>query len=961
MPDVRDLEKIAKMLTDIGEKELEIGELPERRGTKPQEVPTEQEAPAVPEPPLEEALEGEKKEEEGELLDLLKDIEIGLSEEKELEKKLLKREAEEAAEPFEVEEPSPVGPEEEGEPVSPVEIEMVMEPEREETEAIPAVEHREEEPRAMPEEEELEEGFDLPDDFDMSKIGVEEGPPLDLIKGAEERKEAPAPEPPTEAEEKPLEEIPSGPEVQVGEEEEEAFEPSIEEFEMPELEEIESLEEVAELPTVEEKEGLEAIEEPTVEVEEKPEEEHIAEIEIPSDIEIEEIVTPVSEVEMEAPAEIGEEPGKILPEVEEAPVEIKEAGEVRREPEAEVAIELSDEDIILIKTKLKQISPQVASLIKDSIVNVTLPSKQMSRLLRLLIQDAPEDEIVGFLERITGRRIVPVIKPVEAVPPLRPARFALIAENLGALIRIVGLFVSILAVLGMIFFVFLYKPIKSTRYYREGIEFIRDENYSEAEKSFTKATSIYEKIKEYDNYGWEYLIAGNYDAAELKFKRGIEIDKGNKNLDLREHLAKLYNILHRYEDADELYTFLVSSKPDYYHYIKLKGSNLIDWGRREETRLDEAYNLFQETFEANKKNGDPLFPMLYVDILKNNRDRIDYLFGILKEKYPGDIDKEIYADLASYYISVKYMDPVWDIMSAVIGRFPDYPKAYYVLSLYNKEINNKKDEEGLLHLAIEYERERELKYPWETRDRDLLSNAYNNLGEIYARMEIPGKTAEAISYFKESININDENKKAYFNLAQTYFYQEKNYDLALRYYERAKFLGFENNDLNYNLGLLYFYRRSFEKALKQWSELSEIMPENPNVNFAIGSAFLYMGKYNSALGEFLMLSETYGDFVKSLGEIKPWSAYHRRIVLGASSVYKNLGVAYQKLYETTGDSDYQKNSLVSLYKAGELADIVGTDRGIIQYNINYIIHPDVIRSDMAINDNISDDFRFVVR
>ena len=85
------------------------------------------------------------------------------------------------------------------------------------------------------------------------------------------------------------------------------------------------------------------------------------------------------------------------------------------------------------------------------------------------------------------------------------------------------------------------------------------------------------------------------------------------------------------------------------------------------------------------------------------------------------------------------------------------------------------------------------------------------------------------------------------------------------------------------------------------------------------------------------------------------------MVLGAASVYNNLGAAYQKQFERGGDPDYQKDSLVALYKAGEFADIMDTDRGIIQYNINYIIHPNVIRGDMAINDTISDNFRFVVR
>jgi len=992
VPDLNDIEKIEKMLKDVGETELEIGQIAEESVEERADGTLEEAEQVVPPEEIPQVAEGG---DENELMDLLKDIEIGLSEERELEAKFHEGEVEEeekGGEPIEEEEPSI--------PLS--EEDVVKEQVEEPSPALP-------EEGVISEEEMLEEGFDLPADFDMSKIGVDEEPPVDILRraeGIEETKEEEQPPIKVEKEEvaeaevqeveeeiETIDELMAEPQVQKVEEEiesiegitaeppaeeggevetgEEVSEPFIEEFEMPELEELESLEEVAEHPA-----GEEAAEEPEL-VAEKPfeieleeelpplteegepvsvQEEEVSEAEIG----IEEAPEPTFEIEEEL-SELAREIEEPLPSVEEAAPRISEE-EREEEREAEPEIELSDEDIILIKTKLKQLSPAVASVVRDLIVNVSIPPAHMTGLLRLLIRDEPESEIIRYIEKVTGRRIVPVRKPVEIpLPAVKKGRFALVAENLGALIRIAGLFLTILVVLGTIFMVFFYRPIKSGRYYREGIEYLRRENYTESERIFQKAVSIYEKVSEYDIYGWEYMLAGNYDAAEQKFKHGIEIDTALKDLSLRENLAQLYNILRKYDEADALYDILLSVKPGYYHYQKLKGRNLIDWGREDEARLDEAYSLFREAYGENKRNSDPLFQLLSIDILTKNEENVNYLYGVLTERYPQDVDRDVYTDLASFYITIKYLDPVWDIISSVIQRYPDSPKAYYVFSLYNKEINNKAHEEGLLKLAIQYENKRELRYPWETRDRELLSNAYNNLGEIYARMEVPGKTAEAVSYFKEAISINEENTQAYFNLGQTYFYQEKNYDLARRYYERARARGFENDDLKYNLGLLYYYRRDFEKALRQWSRLEEIIPDNANVRFAIGSAFLHMGKYNAALGEFLMLAEAYEGLVESLGDIKPWSAYHKRIVLGAASVYNNLGVSYQKLFETTGNPAYQKDSLVYLYKAGELADIIGTERGIIQYNINYIIHPNVIRADMAVNDDISQDYRFVTR
>jgi tetratricopeptide (TPR) repeat protein len=228
-------------------------------------------------------------------------------------------------------------------------------------------------------------------------------------------------------------------------------------------------------------------------------------------------------------------------------------------------------------------------------------------------------------------------------------------------------------------------------------------------------------------------------------------------------------------------------------------------------------------------------------------------------------------------------------------------------------------------------------------------------------METPGMAAEAITNFKKSIDQNPRNVEAYFNLAQVYFYKERNYELARRNYERARALNLIDRDLNYNLGLIYYYRGDFFRALSYWSDLSEEIPDNPYLSSAMGSAFLHLGTYHAALGEFLVLSEVYDGLVKNLGEIKPWRAYHKRILLESSAVNNNLGVAYQKLYEETGDSEYQKNSLLALYKAGELADIMGIDRGKIQYNIQYIIHPEVVRGDMAIHDELNSNYRFYVQ
>jgi len=986
VPDNENIDSLIKMLEDVGEKEQELGVLSKEEIAGYQQKTAGLAARVVHEEVTVEGVEGTAAEEadvfDGDLTDLLNDIEIGLTEEKELEEQFRKKE-ETAGEPSEAGAGEASG--EEG--LSEEDFDKLFEEaaavEPEEAPAAPEGEMAEEKlPAQPPEAMADEEGFDLPVDFDMSGLDIEEGPPEGLFKEEkpeeevlEEAKDIEAPELPPEEEvleeispeeeqieEQPME-IPSA-----GLESGEVEEPSFDDFDMPDLDEIGSIEDTLS-PSIAEGEGAgPGIDSIIEEVSEVPDMD-IPEVleggpsaaEIPGDDEFnfpeftetaDEAADLIEEAEpVEELVEEGEEITEVSGEIEERAVAA---------PGEEVEIELSEEDIVLITTKLRQINPAAGSRIRDLIVKVELSIESLKELLELLILDVPEEDILQFIERTTGEKIVTRRIP-EVIPARKPGRIADLMASLGPLVRITGLSVAIVGVIGLLFMVFLYNPLRSSKYYKEGLEYIRQENYPEAENNFQRATDIYKKIKEYDKFGWEYMVSGKYDDAIEKFTEGIKEDETIRNLDIRMNFAMLHNVRGKYEEADRLYDEILSKNTGKYEFSKAKGKNLIDWGKDAPAKLTAAYSLFEEIYSKDKKNrNDALTQMLNVRIIQKDSTNIDIRYKELKDRYPGHIDKEVYTKLAEHYLSKDETEIVRDLLGGVLTDSYNYPQANFVFSEYYKKLDNKDKEESYLNQTIQYEKNRDLQYPWDTRNRELLSKAFNNLGELYDRMELPGKSAEAINYFKQAIEENEENEVAYFNLAQVYFYEVKNKKFAKKYYELAKDKGYEENDLYYNLGYLYYDEKSYDEALIQWYELSEKVPNNPNVKFAMGNAFLHKGKYNSAMGELLMLSELYSDLIEGLGEIKPWRAYHKKIIRGASSVYSNLGVAYQSMYKETESAEHQKNSLINLYKAGELADILGVDWGPIQLNINYIVHPDVPH-EMVINESISDNYKFITQ
>jgi tetratricopeptide (TPR) repeat protein len=1047
VPDVKDFEKIERIIREVGEKELQIGMLPEseeeesvapprkgeevREGGEGEETAGEE---TLGEETLdEEAFSGETAGAGGEepLAEVLKDIEVGLSEEKELDEKLregeggfslpldfdmenLKAEEGPVGEPPEEIEAPPAPPQaaeppkrepqprkpKAGGPLEDFESEL-REIEEKAAEVIPAEE--------IPEDEALEEEF-LEEPFPKGELPAEgisgdripqAGPPAGEKEGAEagvleEEFVLPDLEEATDFEKEAadleipdsgfaeLEEVlspgiktPPPKEETGGPPAAEGAAPEIGVFEFPEFEEGPSAEGAGPGEGVLNSGGRAAVSasaQKDIEGIGAPDFDWSAAEgpgEMPPELPTAEPAEPPS----------AREQAEERPPAEQAPVQEEEKPFAEGAPEAEALpgpqagapeLTLTDEDIILITTKLKQLSRHVAARVRDIIVNAALPDESMKGLLNLLIKDSPEEEVVQYVEWATGKKVAPR-KRVPIVPAApRPRPFEAITENLGPLVRVAALFAAVLLVLGALIFIFVYKPMQANKYYRMGIDQIKAENYRGAEESFGRAVAINEKTREYDNFGWEYMKSGNYDAAEEKFSDGIEREKQKpawkKTVDLRLHRAQLYNILGRYQEADVDYAEAIRSRPGVYAYESLRGRNLVDWGRslaapgkEPPQQLEDAYDLFRGAYAKNRKNSDPIFQMLAIELLKKNDENIHYYQSLLKSRFPQAVNSDVHTELASYLIGKGELDEVWKMLSSVIKRHPDYPRAYLTLSLYYKAIDNREAEEKALEAAIERENGRELLYPWEVRDRRLISDSYNNIGEIYARTTIPGLYAEAINFFKRAVEADESNAKVYFNLGQAYFYGEKDFDLARSSYERAKALGLENNDLRYNLGAIYFFAGEFEPALRQWTPLSEMYTDNPNIGFALGTLFLYLKKYQAALGEFLWLTEYYERLIEGLGPVKSNNPYHRDLVLKCAAAYNNMGVSYQKLYEAKGNREHQKDALVSLYRGGELADLTGVERGRIQYNIQYIMHPKVIRSDMAIDNGISDNYRFTIR
>lgn len=105
---------------------------------------------------------------------------------------------------------------------------------------------------------------------------------------------------------------------------------------------------------------------------------------------------------------------------------------------------------------------------------------------------------------------------------------------------------------------------------------------------------------------------------------------------------------------------------------------------------------------------------------------------------------------------------------------------------YAPDSKGSRDNLGIAYFDIGKKEEAVSVYEKAIRINPSDANAYNNLGNIYSSID---KEAEAIPLYKKAIEINPDYAGAYFNLSLSYF-REKQYDLAVRYCDKAIQLGF---------------------------------------------------------------------------------------------------------------------------------------------------------------------------
>lgn len=213
---------------------------------------------------------------------------------------------------------------------------------------------------------------------------------------------------------------------------------------------------------------------------------------------------------------------------------------------------------------------------------------------------------------------------------------------------------------------------------------------------------------------------------------------------------------------------------------------------------------------------------------------INYLLNMEKNNM---ISYDMYYLLAfSYYLKTKNFDKKNDFKISI---------KYLEKALKLDSVN--KNAYKLLGIIYEYlnDFETERKYYKQALLEDI-ENSYEFYGLIANSYFNEKNYEDAIKYYNKSIEANKNYISSYCNIAEIYSLK-KDFDKAEKHYKKAIEISPEYVFPYYKIGNLYFIKQEYETAIKWYKKALEIEPNEAIVNYYIGITYKKLNMQKEAV------------------------------------------------------------------------------------------------------------------
>ena len=669
---------------------------------------------------------------------------------------------------------------------------------------------------------------------------------------------------------------------------------------------------------------------------------------------------------------------------EEAPVQIMEGGTSLPSPDTADKLGASryenvDENIDHDKVidSIKNLSPLTRYHVLDAILNEKLDQASMRELLEALDSEKSNEDITELINRELGLSIKEYGK--SGILELIPIPNSL--KDYAHIIRVAAVFLILFVGIVLLSYQFVYKPIKANEYFKKGLADIYKGAYNNAEINFAQGDKLKPKqIKWFNRYGKAYIERERFDSALAKIEASLNIKP--RDFDSRVLFGYYYRSKGEkqlseddYIKGEELYNDMLS-------YVSKKNQLKTVYDERGILMISRAKNLSQANYYDNAYNnyiqminlfGDNVIARkraMLIRIYQDNYKQVKALQEHINNLKSGYIDDDVYPKLARYLLNNNDFYGSRTLLEKILKKYPSNLEAIIGYADYQARLKHyEKARDILVNTALPmfennpYRRGKEF--------------VYNMLGQIYYNLEEFGNS---INNFNAALEINKTYPDANYNLANLYFYQDKDYEKAKEHYQ----LAYDNlppelrgDKLLYNLSWIYYLNNEFDRAFEGFNALFQKNPSNSVVSYALGNSLLHLDRANLANGFYRNALNQILSRREKLGRLEMRTESDFFLLSYLASLYNNMGVSYAYNSTIENNAQNEREAFKNFVLASEYFDQIRTSNidlermekrtiilennniGVATYNVMAIQSKRNLKDAVMIDDYIPKDIYYV--
>ena len=669
---------------------------------------------------------------------------------------------------------------------------------------------------------------------------------------------------------------------------------------------------------------------------------------------------------------------------EEAPVQIMEGGTSLPSPDTADKLGTSryenvDENIDHDKVidSIKNLSPLTRYHVLDAILNEKLDQASMRELLEALDSEKSNEDITELINRELGLSIKEYGK--SGILELIPIPNSL--KDYAHIIRVAAVFLILFVGIVLLSYQFVYKPIKANEYFKKGLADIYKGAYNNAEINFAQGNKLKPKqIKWFNRYGKAYIERERFDSALAKIEGALNIKP--RDFDSRVLFGYYYRSKGEKQLSEEDYIKGEELYNDMLSYVSKKNQLKTVYDERGILMISRAKNLSQANYYDNAYNnyiqminlfGDNVIARkraMLIRIYQDNYKQVKALQEHINNLKSGYIDDDVYPKLARYLLNNNDFYGSRTLLEKILKKYPSNLEAIIGYADYQARLKHyEKARDILVNTALPmfennpYRRGKEF--------------VYNMLGQIYYNL---GEFGNSINNFNAALEINKTYPDANYNLANLYFYQDKDYEKAKEHYQ----LAYDNlppelrgDKLLYNLSWIYYLNNEFDRAFEGFNALFQKNPSNSVVSYALGNSLLHLDRANLANGFYRNALNQILSRREKLGRLEMRTESDFFLLSYLASLYNNMGVSYAYNSTIENNAQNEREAFKNFVLASEYFDQIRTSNidlermekrtiilennniGVATYNVMAIQSKRNLKDAVMIDDYIPKDIYYV--